>query len=92
MRTKTTTGSPNLVPGANCRCLTALTASLSRPNTVSIDRVTRTSPTAPSGSPTTSSQTTPPVELGVGGFPHFPHPAFAQFGGDRVVAEPRTDC
>jgi hypothetical protein len=27
------------------------------------------------------------VELGVGGLPHFTHPAFAQFGGDVVVAE-----
>ena len=32
-----------------------------------------------------------PVQLGVGGFPHLPHPAFTQLGGDVVMAESRTD-
>ncbi len=32
------------------------------------------------------------VELRIRGTPHFPHPAFAEFGGDFVMPEPCADA
>ena len=49
-RLATRTGTPSRRPGSNRHSLTALTASSSRPNRVSIDRVTVADDTLPSGS------------------------------------------